>query len=418
MLVVEKLGQAIMNYFKNTELAKLYHISEKSVRNWIRASQEGKLDLQLFEENGRSYVANTSNNSLTIEQLVVKGKKYKNTRGAKAITPHQRFYDSYTRKQTLDIISNLTIHHELPQQYCYVNAGAEYWDTYASRLKNEKRPNVLTRTIDLLEITAPNIDGFLGDSKKVNVVDLGPGNGLPIRPILERLLKQGRLNRYIAIDISQDMLDILEKNIEAWFGDSVRVEVHLRDFSYERFDDLFAEDYTGDDSSIPANLVCLFGGSLYNFRSPDQVLTAINNSLGLHDIFLYTGYLDTPHIRRYFDFDVSGLNQKLSTQEKLLLDTLNIDESLYDVEQVFNEKKHQRSISARPMVDLSIRFELANGVRTVELHKDEPILLWRSFHFSSVGIINLFDKSEFDVLQATKSNEQEYILIAAKIKTS
>src|ERR1044072_5333369 len=123
-----------MKYFRHTELAKLYHISEKSVRNWIQASVEGRLDLHLYEENGRQYVANTSKNTATIEQLVQKGKKYKNTRGTKTITPKDSFYKNYNRKQILDIISNLTIHHELLQQYCYVNSGAEYWDTYANRL--------------------------------------------------------------------------------------------------------------------------------------------------------------------------------------------------------------------------------------------------------------------------------------------
>ena len=66
-----------MKYFKNTELAKLYHVSEKSVRNWIDAVEIGKLDLDLFDQKGKFYIANTTKNTRTIEALVEKGKKYK-----------------------------------------------------------------------------------------------------------------------------------------------------------------------------------------------------------------------------------------------------------------------------------------------------------------------------------------------------
>jgi transposase len=62
-----------VKYFKNTELASLYKISEKSVRNWIAAVQEGKIDLQLYDKNNKSFIANTSKNIAVIEELVEKG---------------------------------------------------------------------------------------------------------------------------------------------------------------------------------------------------------------------------------------------------------------------------------------------------------------------------------------------------------
>src|SRR6266545_2689539 len=187
-----------MKYFKNTELAKLYHVSEKSVRNWIESARTGKLDLQLFEAKDKSYVANTASNARLIEELVQNGKKYKNKRGFREVSPTKKFYEMYDQKQILDIISSLTIHHEIPLQYTYVNGGADYWDQYAKRLISEQTPNLLVRTLELLDVSSDNIDRLVSGRSKVNVVDLGPGNGLPIRPTLARLLEQGKLKRYIA----------------------------------------------------------------------------------------------------------------------------------------------------------------------------------------------------------------------------
>ena len=94
-----------MKFFKNTELAKLYHVSEKSVRNWISATKEGKLDLELYTENDKSYIANTAENDIILKRLVDRGKKYKNSRGYRVITPNDEFYKTYSNKQVLDIIS-------------------------------------------------------------------------------------------------------------------------------------------------------------------------------------------------------------------------------------------------------------------------------------------------------------------------
>lgn len=398
-----------MKYFRNTELAKLHHVSEKSVRNWIDAAQTGKIDLQLFEHNGKHFIANTSKNTSIIEKLVEKGKKYKNTRGIKKLKPKTEFYQYYNTKQIVDIISNITIHRETPLQYTYVDGGAADWDKYAARLLNEPTPNILNSTINMLEMASDYLDQLTGN-KKINVVDLGPGNGLPIRPTLERLLKQNRLNRYIPIDISQHMLNILEANIKKWFGDSITIEPHMLDISFERFSD-FLSNLTDTET---VNIIFLLGGTIGNFRSPAQVLQTINNSMGAEDLLIVASYLDTPKNRLYFDYYTS--DRKVPVQDGLILDLLNIDESLYEVEQVFNQEKRARSISIYPKLDLSITFELPTGTKEIELRKGEPILIWRHWHKNIVDAINQLHQNDFDLMQATKSPDGEFLLTVAKIK--
>jgi len=401
-------------YFKNTELAKIFNVSEKSVRNWIQAAQQGKLDLQLHEYNGKVWIANTAKNSAILQKHAQQGKKYKNRRGAKIVTPTQRFYELYNQKQILDIIAYSTIHHEIPTRYSYMDGGAQYWDDYAKRLGGEDIPNILNKTIELLEMATPAMNELIESGRKVNVVDLGPGNGLPIRPMLTRLIDEGRLKRYIAIDGSQDMLDILETNIKKWFGDTIHYEGYIRDISHDRFDDLFADDYAADEAEVPANLVCLLGGTLSNFKSPTQTLLTINESMGLNDLLIYTGLLDTPAIRRYFDFNNSHPNQKLRSE--LILAFLGIEEDLYEMELKFDDVKRARSISCIPTVDLTIKFELAHGTRYVELRKGEPILLWRHWHKDAIDIINQFDQTGYDIMNVARTVNQEYMLAISKIK--
>ncbi len=406
-----------MKYFKNTELAKLYHVSEKSVRNWIEATQLGKLDLQLYDQGGRPFVANTPQNLAIIERQVERGKKFKNTRGLKTISPSPKFYETYSPKQIFDIISNITIHSEIPLQYSYADGGATFWDSYATRLADEEVPNILTSTIDLLQANLDDIDRYIGDHKKINVIDLGPGNGLPVRDLLDHLLKQGRLQRYIAIDISKEIIQVTEQHIREWFGDAVAFEGYVRDFGTERFDDLFADDYANSDDEIPLNLVLLLSGTICNFRLPGQALQTINSSLGLNDLLIYTTKLDTPNSRRYFDLGIESRPRPQDFLFHILIDQLNLKESFYELDQIYDEQKRTRAINMRPTVDLEIQFELSKGTRIVQLRKNEPILLWRYWHFDTLDVVNQFDDNGFTLMQAVKSRDHEYLLMVSKIKT-
>jgi len=405
-----------MKYFKNVELARIYNVSEKAVRNWVESAQNGKLNLELYEKDGRFLAANTVKNQLIIEELVKKGQKYKNTRAYKTVTPSQKFYELYNDTQILDIISGIDVHREIPLQYSYFNGGAEYWDKYAQRLLKEKTPNTLKSTIKLFELNEAYLSEVISKFKKVNVVDLGVGDCLPVKGLLEFLQEKSVLGRYVGIDISEDMFTIAKRNIDTWFTGKVAFENVVRDINYDRFEDLLAEELYGDDETQTINLVLLLGGTLSNMRVPEHVLRLINNSMGRNDVLFYSLKLDTENARRYFDFNV-GSPQLLDTQTKFTLDLLNIEGSFYDVEQLYDERKRSRFIRIKLKMDLRIAFEVGGKSRHLSLKKNETVLWWRAKHYTALEVIDQFDKNGFDLLQATTTPDQEYLMTISKIKT-
>lgn len=402
-----------MKYFKNTELAKLYNVSEKSVRNWIEATEAGKLDFQLYEDRGKKYIENNSKNTLLVEELVKKGKKYKNSRGHKVISPSPKFYELYSPKQIFDIISNIDSYREIPLQYSYFNSGAERWDQYTQHLAEDKAPNSLKSTLNLLDLNQGYLDAILEDYETVNIIDIGVGNGMPVRNLVEHFIENGMLKRYIGIDISKELLNIVERNFASWFGDQVKFEGYVRDINYERFDDLLAEETFGADSESTLNLVLFLGGTLNNFREPSHPLMTIHDSMSKKDLLLFTKKLDTEKSRRYFELAAPG-NQEID----LVPNLLNIDESYYDLEQFFDEHKMAREVRIRLNVAISLEFELNGRSRLLELNKGDSILLWRARHQSAVQAIEQFDSNNFELLQVSRSKDLDYLLTLSKIKTS
>jgi uncharacterized SAM-dependent methyltransferase len=409
-----------MKYFKNTELAKLYNVSEKSVRNWIDAAKQGKLDLQLSYEEKRAYIADSTKNASVIEQLVDKGKKYKNTRGYRVVTPSSAFYELFDSKDIFDIISNLDIYKEIPLQYSYFDGGAKIWDAHVQRLATEESPNILTNTIELLDLNMPYIEGLFGQGEKINIIDIGPGNCYPVRNLIEKLIANERLNRYICIDISPSMLKIAEQNIKEWFGDKVRFEGHVRDITYERFDDLLALD-SFDKERLIRNAVLFLGSTMSNFREPIEPLRTIHNSMGKNDVLIFSKQLDSDRARRYFDFytdsDEPGKHQ-LPPKSRFIIELLNIDRSLYDIELFFDKENMSRRGQIRLKVALSIEFQLNDRAKAINFNKGDSVLLYRHSHQDTFQTIRQLDASNFKLLSAITSNDGECILTISNIKST
>ena len=408
-----------MKYFRNTELAKLYNVSEKSVRNWIDAALEGKLDLQLYKENDRTFVANTSKNTLLIEELVVKGKKYRNSRGFKMVRPSQKFYELYTEEQIFDIISNLEVHREIPHQYSYADGGAESWDHYTQKLLKEGSLNSLTNTIQLLSMTQDYLFNLVQEYERINIIDIGVGNCLEIRALIENLCREKTVGRYICLDVSKTMLKIAQRNLTEWFGDQFQIEGYVRDIHYDRFNDLLSADAFGKDADTTANIVLFLGGTISNFREPERGLGTIQDSMGKNDFLITSKKLDTESSRRYFDFTVTP-DDIVHDFRDFCLELLNLDKSFYTVEQFFDKEAMCRKRQVRLNVAVSIEFQFGDKQKTIEFNKGEAILLWRASHQNAIEAFQQLDNSGFNTLQATRSKDtaQEYVQFISQVKTN
>jgi len=405
-----------MLYFKKAELAETYHISEKTVTNWIREAKDGKLNLELREEQGRAWIANTTRNIELIEQLVERRKKFRNSRGLKAITPKPEFYELYNQQQIFDITSSLDIYHEVAPDYTYFNGGAEYWDKYAQRLASETVPNLLTSTIKQLKTNQGYIDDLISKYKRVNIVDIGPGNALPVKELLQHLLDQGNLGRYIALDISPSILKVAERNIRSWFGSRVAFEGHEIDIKYDRFAHLLTEDALGENANNVVNVVLSFGAGFCNLHSPDDAFKTVRSSMNRQDLFIHNLKLDSKTSRQYFDLGLRTKSASFDVHERMMVDLLNIDESLYDVEMGYDDQERQRYIRIKLKVALAITFSLEKGDRVIEFNKNDTILVWRYWHQSAQEVIAQLAHNNFDVLQTSQTEDKDYLLTVSRVK--
>jgi uncharacterized SAM-dependent methyltransferase len=389
-------------------------VSDKTVRNWIEGARKGKNDLVLFDYADKWFVADVLENEGTLEKLVESGRKYRNGRTYKEVSPVDAFYKLYTQKQVIDIAHNLEKYSEYPLHYRYDGAAATYWSTYLQRLYDSDRSNYLTATIDLLQTNRSYLDSLLVQYQQVDVVDIGVGNGLAVKGLLSHLVEKGMLRKYIGIDISKDLLDLTTHNLRAWFGSSLQIETHVRDITNERFFEQLATDSSGGSC---VNLVLFLGGAVTNFKEPDTALKTIRDSMGKNDLLISTIKLDQQKTQRFFDFNIASDKAILPMQSKMALDLLSIRPEFYGVEQFFDKQHKSRFVQARLRSAISIRFDIGDFKKTVTFQKGEAIILVRVWHFTTSEIALVYQDSGFYQLQTTSTQDKEYLMIVSTVDT-
>jgi uncharacterized SAM-dependent methyltransferase len=407
-------GETFVRYFRNTELIKLHHVSDKAIRNWIDATQQGKLNLELVEANGKAYIADSLHNDYLIERLVQKGKKYRNKRSHQDIYPSADFYKHYNSKQIIDIANNLDKYLELPSQYRYFGKGAIYWNAHLHKFYHATTPNMLRSTIELMALERAYFDSLLNNYTRVNLIDIGVGNGLAAKGLLQYLHESGKLGRYIGIDCSKDLLDITERNILEWFDGEVKVDKYIKDITVERFDEIALN---GVSMETTLNIVLFLGGTGGNFKEPDQALRLIRDSISKNDILVTSDELDNENARKFFGSANLEPFESVLLRNKVLLDLLSFDDQSYDLERIFNEKINCNLVQARLKVGVTIHFEAGSFKRSVELHKGDVITLFRMWEWTSRELIDLYEKSGFSQLRVTKLDNQEFVLVISKVDT-
>lgn len=405
-----------MKYFKNSELMRLYNVSDKSVRNWIEAAQQNKINLDLYNHNERTYIADTLHNGVILDELVENGRKYRNKRSHKDIEPTPEFYKTYGDSEILDIINNLDLYREIPQQYRFCATGASYWDEYLHKLHDAGKSNTLINTIELLQVNYSYLDRLTAQYNNVNIVDVGVGNGLAAKGVIDHFLNQGKLRKYIGIDISKGLLEVTKSNLREWFGNRFQIETYVKDITYTSFGGIITSDSYGEDANSTINIFLFLGATVLNFKNTDQPLNNIRDSMGKNDILLSSLKLDSATSRRFWDFNIESDKGLLPLYNKFLLNLLNIDDKFYEVEQFYDEIKRARLLQIKLKTAVSLQFEVGSYRKKVELQKGERILLWRANHYSEESIISQFTRNGFASLQTMKIPDQDYMLLTLQAR--
>ncbi|MAE49353.1 hypothetical protein CMI48_00850 [Candidatus Pacearchaeota archaeon] len=302
----------------------------------------------------------------------------------------------FTKRQEAELITSIQGRGEIPLKFVYLGDGAKKWQAIAQKRSgggiNSMEAQLLTkRAKDFLSVFA--------EAKKINIIDIGCGDGTPVLPLLAELEEQGVAFRYVPLDISQEMLDIAEKTIVGKYKDC-EVKKVLLDFELGNFSDV-TYDLKSDGSS---NLLLFLGSTIGNFSDRNRVLTNIRDSMSSDD-FLMVGVEMTnfakvskllPH---YTDKLIEDVLRKvpsdLGIKKPATVYDVNWNDVEGQVEAWLSFKKDQ---------------EFVVGENKMKLEANERILLMRSVKFNEWTFTKLISDVGLRTELLTTSPDRTYVL--------
>jgi 2-polyprenyl-3-methyl-5-hydroxy-6-metoxy-1,4-benzoquinol methylase len=356
-------------YSSRYEIAKIFGVSEGAVRNWIKKTLNKEIHLQLTEVNGVQNILKNEHNWLIMTEQAEKGKKHKHLELRQEVAVSNDLYEILDDSQLVELVNSLEINQTIPHKLAYLNGGADLWEKFYERTLQDTTYQTTSSDLYFFENQYRLIKDTLGTDKKVNVVDIGGGNGEPAMPLLRQLQQDNLLNSYTAIDISEAMLGYAQKHL---IRNGIRTLTHFHtcDFEVQSLQNvLFKTKYTGD-VRLPT-LVLTLGGILFNNSDIIQAFKHIIEGLCPEDLLIVTNALDNPNAPINFStFTIPEIDE-LDTKIARLL---NLSEDLTSSELIFNDKTRYREYNLILQKDIDLHFKKLN--HSIKFYKHNKINIW------------------------------------------
>jgi uncharacterized SAM-dependent methyltransferase len=359
-------------YTTNTEIAEKFSVSEGAVRNWIKAAKEEKNLLQLTEINDRLFVLKNKHNEAELTKLAENAKLYRSTESEVTVEANPDIYNILTKNELIALINSINQRKQIPEKYSFKGRGADYWNSFYINTDTDNTNYVQVDGI-LLDRLYPYLELKFKEFDAINVIDLGPGEGSPVKDFLVKLEKEKKLNKYIPVDISDEMLRFNKQNISKYIPEN-KIDGYVKDLETDGFQDLLYKykDYTGKRKIV--NIILFLGGTIGNFwplSYQSGILRSLRAGMFGDDILIISNGYDVYSKRTTFPAFEGG-----TTKDRMLyIPTLmSIKEEFYKEEFIYNELKGVREFNIVLNRNVNIDLKMINT--TIKLKKNDKITLW------------------------------------------
>ncbi|MCW5314436.1 hypothetical protein GTQ43_11640 [Nostoc sp. KVJ3] len=326
--------------------------------------------------------------------------------------PSSEFYSIFSQEEVLGIIHALEVRREIPLKYSYKGRGAKIWDEFYLKYivpKWYRRSNV---EIELLKTNFQYLNGNIQSGKKVNIVDVGAGNSYPVKDFIQRLNKLNKVNKYIALDISEELLCVSRNNLKKWFPlvKFISSTIDIENSCIPR--NLF-QNQASLEIDDTAKIFLHLGVTIGNHQNRDEVFKNFRDSMEKNDLLVFTNEIGC---NSKWDGNIRG-GCKYHVEEVYgwVKNKIGIKSEDCELVRKYDLKTDSIVANMRFHHDYTINFSHMEINKKIEFSQGEEITIWRHHKYEIPKLLQELERSGLQLIHYSTDKYKSHIMAICKI---
>ncbi|WP_414545149.1 L-histidine N(alpha)-methyltransferase [Nostoc sp. CCY0012] len=334
---------------------------------------------------------------------------------SRIVEPSSEFYSNFSQQEVLELIQALEIRREIPLKYSYKGRGAKIWNNFYQRYivpKWYQTPNV---EIDLLNKNFDYINSSYKDCDKINILDVGSGNSYPVKKFVSRLNKLGKIHKYIALDISPELLTLSKANFTKWFP-SVEFDSYTIDIDNSFIPTKVWQKSSSNNTKNIANIFLHLGVTIGNHQDRINVLQNLKNSMSQNDLLVFTNEIGSNF---HWDGTVRG-GCKYHVEEiyTWMKDKIGISDKDCELVRKYDLTTDSITANIKFNRNYTVNFSQSGIDKNLNFSKDEEITIWRHHKYEMPELIQELATAGLQIAHYSCNKYLTHIMVICRLADS
>ncbi|BAT55025.1 unknown protein [Nostoc sp. NIES-3756] len=318
--------------------------------------------------------------------------------------PIPEFYTVFSKEEILDIIHAIEFKREIPLKYSYKGGGANIWDKFYLKYVVPTWYRTSNVEIELLKDNFVYLNGSYKKCNKLNIIDIGSGNSYPVKAFLASLIKLGKINKYIATDISDELLNVSSKNIRKWFPDLA--------FTSYRFDienSIIPKSILKNKSEDTANILLHLGVTIANHSNRSKAFKNLRDSMEENDLLVFTNEIGSNS--QWDGIARGGCKYHVDQIYKWLKSNLGLKNEDCELIRKYDSATDSIVANIKFRHQCNIDFSYSGIDKSVEIAAGEEITIWRHHKFTIPELIQEIEQAGLKVVHYSTNKYSSHLMV-------
>jgi uncharacterized SAM-dependent methyltransferase len=321
--------------------------------------------------------------------------------------PSSEFYTVFSQGEVLDIIHALESRREIPLKYSYKGGGANIWDKFYLKYIVPTWYRTSNVEIELLKTSFEYLNGNYQKCEKVNIIDVGAGNSYPVKAFIARLIKLNKINKYTAIDISNNLLEVSTNNIKKWFPD-----INFNNYRLDIENTPIPKTVLKSEAENTANIFLHLGVTIANHSHRNQVLKNLRDSMEKNDLLVFTNEIGSNS--QWDGIARGGCKYHADQVYRWLKNNLGLKNEDCELVRKYDSATDSIVANIKFRHTYNIDFDYLGIDKNIEIAAGEEITIWRHHKFTIPELIQEIEQAGLKLVNYNTNQYSSHLMVICK----